>query len=210
METYSCAYRDLHSPLTPLTPISDITLRKTFRDHSPSLIPIKTITLNECPTPKRKRSTAFINNKSSPKTQPCAVNVILPVIRTPEDDKAAKKSSYLLNLKKILTPNTRPGPKNIDRPPKIGSEGSSPTSVSHKRSRFKCFGSSPSTDRPNSPRVLKILKDIGQDKYSELFRKEEIDLDVFQLLTKGDLVKLGVNEENDVQVILQAAQINKQ
>ncbi|XP_055845293.1 ankyrin repeat and SAM domain-containing protein 6-like [Episyrphus balteatus] len=208
METYRCAYRDPHSPLTPLTPISDITLRKTFRDHSLSLIPITKITLNQCPTPKRKRSAvALTKNKSSPNNPPCAVKIELTATKTPEEDKAAKKSSYLLNLRKILTPNSRPTPKSIDLSPRFGNQKSSPTSSS-KRSRFTCFKNSPSNERPNSPRVLKILQDIGQEKYSDIFRKEEIDLDVFRLLTKGDLVKLGVDQENDIQVILKAAQLD--
>ncbi|XP_055913284.1 ankyrin repeat and SAM domain-containing protein 6-like [Eupeodes corollae] len=209
METYSCAYRDPHSPLTPLTPISDLTLRKTFRDHSPSLIPITKITLNDCPTSKRKRSVAnlAINNKSSPKHKPCAVSIVLPVIKTPEEERSAKKSSYLLNLKKILTPNSKPTPRSIDLEPRLGgNQKSSPTSSSSasKRPRFKCFRNSPSNVRPNSPRVMRILQDIGQEKYCDVFGKEEIDMDVFRLLTKGDLIKLGVQEESDIQAILKA------
>lgn len=53
-------------------------------------------------------------------------------------------------------------------------------------------------------KVFRILNDIGMSKYIELFQNEEIDYMVFKMLTNEDLITIGIDNQNDREIVMNA------
>lgn len=52
--------------------------------------------------------------------------------------------------------------------------------------------------------IESILIDIGMEKYSMVFQKEEIDLQVFLTMDNNDLCKIGIENNSDREKLLDA------
>jgi len=74
--------------------------------------------------------------------------------------------------------------------------------------RFK--PSSP-VEHPNlSPRVKSLLDRTGNDQLTELFTRQEIDLEVLIHMTLEDLAALGVRGAREIRLALNIIQLAKQ
>ena len=50
--------------------------------------------------------------------------------------------------------------------------------------------------------IINILRDMGLEKYANIFAREEIDMEVFPTLSEADLHEIGINCKEDIDKIL--------
>lgn len=92
---------------------------------------------------------------------------------------------------KFSTPSVLGQQSNAIRTPKITTEHLSLPHINHA---FSYLNNRSMLDERFT--VNSILKEINMEKYELLFEREEIDLLVFCLLTRDELIQLGVGESD--------------
>ncbi|XP_017010151.2 uncharacterized protein gnu [Drosophila takahashii] len=228
MERYNRVYRDPASPLAPLTPLT--TEAFTF-DH---------VTPTNCGGGRKGQAKCGLfgipkaNNLTVPSCRPSSASqrsseASLPPRRYSQKFMRTRSvfsptsQSTLLNGGTTLSSATRPKPdirlqqetrlkleasKLKRESSKIKMEDSrSPTpSIIHPRYR----PSSPVEHPTLSPRVKSLLNGTGNDHLTELFTRQEIDIEVLIQMTLEDLVALGVRGAREIRLAMNIIQMAKQ
>ncbi|XP_034122669.1 uncharacterized protein LOC117580296 isoform X2 [Drosophila guanche] len=200
MERYNRAWRDPGSPLTPLTPLSTQVFKFETTDHSsdettglkPShlSVPRRHTSRHSSGGPTRF-SQSFLNTRSvfSPNTQSTTNGGSL------ED--GVKSGSLSTSKGSSSSASCNPTIK-VKREP-----GLSDTTYS----RFK--HGSPVEHPTLSPRVRSLLNRTGNEHLTEMFTRQEIDIEVLIQMTLEDLEALGVRGARELKLAMEVIKFAK-
>ncbi|EDV51787.1 uncharacterized protein LOC6543955 [Drosophila erecta] len=235
MERYNRVYRDPASPLTPLTPLSteaftfeDVTPtgRKgsskygllgvpkannlTVPNSRPALSGLKR--LSECTLPTRF-SQKFMRTRSvfSPTSQSTLLNGETKLLGESEDSRLRTKREDRSKPDIRLQQETllrQEAAKLRSARSKIKVEQPKSPSPSFKHPRYKPC--SPVEHPTLSPRVKSLLDRTGNEHLTELFTRQEIDIDVLIQMTLEDLAALGVRGAREIRLAMNIIQLAKQ
>ncbi|XP_034656957.1 uncharacterized protein LOC117894164 isoform X2 [Drosophila subobscura] len=206
MERYNRAWRDPGSPLTPLTPLStqifkfettdhssdETTGKNTYRSLKPShlSVPRRHTSRHSSHGPTRF-SQSFLNTRSvfSPNTQSTTNGSSL------ED--GVKTGSLSTSKRSRSSASCNPTIK-VKREPGLSDS---------TYSRFK--HGSPVEHPTLSPRVRSLLNRTGNEHLTEMFTRQEIDIEVLIQMTLEDLEALGVRGARELKLAMEVIKFAK-
>ncbi|EDW26269.1 GL26029 [Drosophila persimilis] len=197
MERYNRAWRDPGSPLTPLTPLST----QVFKfDTKEELTPTGGDTMG------RRGHGEFRSLTSSRLTVPTRFSQSFLRTRSvfsPNSQSTANGSSYSAGGGTTRSSSSRTSRKStfstkVKREPGL-SDSSYP--------RFK--HGSPVEHPTLSPRVRSLLNRTGNEHLTEMFTRQEIDLEVLIQMTLDDLEALGVRGARELKLAMEVIKFAK-
>ncbi|EDW94532.1 uncharacterized protein LOC6534136 [Drosophila yakuba] len=238
MERYNRVYRDPASPLTPLTPLSteaftfeDVTPtggagRKGFAKYGlfgvpkannltvpnsrPALSGLKRLSESTLPT---RFSQKFMRTRSvfSPTSQSTLLNGETKLLGESGDSKSRTKREDRPKPDIRLLQETRlrqEASKLKSTRTKIKVEHPKSPLPSFSHPRYKPC--SPVEHPTLSPRVKSLLDRTGNEHLTELFTRQEIDIEVLIQMTLEDLAALGVRGAREIRLAMNIIQLAKQ
>ncbi|XP_020798128.1 uncharacterized protein LOC110176206 [Drosophila serrata] len=229
MERYNRAWRDPGSPLTPLTPLS--TQAFTFETTEDSVTPTgprgsKTCTRtglfgipkasHHLQVPGRRPATSAKSLTGS-RRQPTRFSQAF--MRTRSVFSPSSQSTLYGERSIPVDPKSRTMQESRVKPEvrvksefRVKQESSKVKKEDTVRSpihqRFK--HGSPVEHPSLSPRVRSLLNRTGNEHLTELFTRQEIDIEVLIHMTLEDLAALGVRGAREIKVAMQIIQLAKQ
>ncbi|ALC43810.1 gnu [Drosophila busckii] len=184
MDKYNRAWRDPKSPLTPITPLSTqvFSFEKMASPHTPAEEPRKN-TFKGLKPSRFKYSSEFMRKRCvfSPNAQ-STVCGSSPLVFPPKSTRSIKKENSSASTANLST--TRP--------------------QVHKFKR-----SSPVEQPSLCPRVRSLLDRTGNGHLTELFTRQEIDIDVLIQMTLEELEKLGVRGAKELKLAIDVIKLAK-
>ncbi|XP_030372871.1 uncharacterized protein LOC115622895 [Scaptodrosophila lebanonensis] len=227
MNRYDRAYRDPRSPLTPLTPLATPSFnfdsvgsntpiaephmqrKNSFRGLKPSRLlsahPQQQPSRRRASTPQRF-SEDFMRTRSvfSPNS---SANSSGSRTRSTISQDCTANSTGSTTGRNVTTASMR-SISNI-----MGHSGSSTridTGCSYGSTSGREFKQGSPVEHPTlSPRVRSLLNRTGNSHLTELFTRQEIDIDVLIQMTLEDLEALGVKGAKELKLAMQVIQIAK-
>ncbi|XP_055323387.1 uncharacterized protein LOC129578603 [Sitodiplosis mosellana] len=232
-------YKRLHTPNSPLLPLSPMPMASPSMFLSPYTTSIRS---------RRSFTPSHLNMLPPPSVSPIQATILSaknkqrkPAMQTTPDQMlecSLVMSSVKKSMKKVrstaritrkiearnnrlvvpLTPIRRSLFREVSPSPHIEIET---PKASHNGSHIftpnwltpKAFGTpagqvvspqlmhndfTPSTLLEETFTVMSILKEINMEKYATLFAREEVDLLVFLMLTRNDMIELGIDEADHI------------
>ncbi|BFF96532.1 uncharacterized protein DMAD_05152 [Drosophila madeirensis] len=227
MERYNRAWRDPGSPLTPLTPLStqifkfettdhssdEITGQNTYRSLKPSQlsVPRRHTSRHSSGGPTRF-SQSFLNTRSvfSPNTQSTTNGSSLEDGVKTGSLSTSKRSSSSASCNPTIKVKREPGLS--DRTYSRFKHGSPVeySTLSQRDSTFSRFKHGSPVEHPTlSPRVRSLLSRTGNEHLTEMFTRQEIDIEVLIQMTLEDLEALGVRGARELKLAMEVIKFAK-
>ncbi|KAL7735005.1 hypothetical protein ACLKA6_011269 [Drosophila palustris] len=195
MDRYNRVWRDPKSPLTPLTPIAS----QYFNFDDTATTPSAS---SEHRSRKLDGYRELKPNYLGVSERPHATTRRLTKYQI---SKSKHVSQDFLRLRSIFSPNAQStGVNHTSTTPKIPVP---PKKLKQETRQFKC--SSPVEQPSLSPRVRKLLSRTGNGHLTELFTRQEIDIQVLIQMTLEDLEELGVRGAKELMLALDVIKFAK-
>ncbi|XP_034473340.1 uncharacterized protein LOC117780791 [Drosophila innubila] len=186
MDRYNRVWRDPKSPLTPLTPRSTQVFNFDSTTTLSTPFEHKSAKLDGCRG--LKSNYLGVSGRSSTTTRRLA--------GYSQGRKAKHFSQDFMRIRSVFSPNAQ----------STASE-TTPKVVKQETREFK--RSSPVEQPSLSPRVRKLLSRTGNEHLTELFTRQEIDIQVLIQMTLEDLESLGVRGAKELMLALDVIKFAK-
>ncbi|XP_064544911.1 uncharacterized protein gnu [Drosophila montana] len=197
MDRYNRAWRDPRSPLTPLTPL---TTRVFTFDNTPS------------PTrPNLRRSQNEIKFRRPKLNHLTVPHQTVETTRGSTGDWGPKHFSQdFMRIRSVFSPSAQSTASQTGTTtPRSQSSQQTGGTVAEAHSKRQFKRSSP-VDQPTlSPRVSSLLSRTGNEHLTELFTRQEIDLQILIQMTLEDLESLGVRGVKELKLAIDVIKFAK-